>query len=171
MSDRSHVDTLQAVRDLSGSLVWAARGPARLDLLEAIENTVKWCAYQQRMVETFIELFRLLRTDLEKSPADMPLDPDDEAVESLVQAEESTRGWHAELCRRRQSAIVDPELGGDHESSVTIEYERLCSRLETLHALCRDSRWYIMNRDSRLDESSGKAYSNAEELIADLDAG
>ena len=170
MSDRFRIDTLQAVHNVSGSLVWTARGPARLDLLEAIENTVEWCASQQRMVETFIDLFRLLQADLEKSPADVPLDPDDDAAESLLQAEGSTREWHTELCRRRESAIFDPELGGIHESSVTVEYEKLCSGLETLHALCRDSRWYIMNHDARLDESSGMTYSSAETLIADLNA-
>ena len=54
MPDRLLTDTLQAVRDVSGNFAWTAREPARLDLLEAIESTVEWCASQQRAVETFI---------------------------------------------------------------------------------------------------------------------
>ena len=170
MSDRFRIDTLQALRNVSGSLAWAAHRPARLDLLEAIENTVDWCASQQRVVETFIDLFRLLQADLKKSPADLPFDPDDDAAGSLLQAEDNIREWHAELCLRRESAVFDPELRGDHESSVIVEYEKLCSGLETLHALCRDSRWYIMNHDARLDESSAEAFSSAEALIVELNA-
>ena len=37
--------------------------------------------------------------------------------------------------------------------------------------LCRDCRWLIMNHDARLDESNGETFSNAEELIAGLNAG
>ena len=42
MSDRLLTDTLQALRDVSGSLAWTAREPVRLDLLEAIESTVEF---------------------------------------------------------------------------------------------------------------------------------
>lgn len=170
MSDRFRIDTVQALRNVSGGLVWAAQRPARLDLLGAIENSVDWRASRQRVVEAFIDLFRLLQADLEKFPADLPLDTGDDAAESLLQAEDSIREWHAELCRCRESAVFDPGLSEDHEPSVIVEHEKLCSALETLHALCRDSRWYIMNHDARLDESSAKAFSSAEALIAELNA-
>ena len=170
MSERFGTDTMQAVRNVSGSLMWTARGPARLELLEAVENTVEWCASRQRTVETFIDLFRSLLKTLEESPPDVPIDPDDDAADSLQQAEDSVRDWHADLCRRRDSAIRDPELRGDHESSVIVEYGKLCSGLEALHVLCRDLRWYIMSHDASLDVSSGRTFTNAEMLIADLNA-
>ena len=170
MSNRLLTDTLQAVRDVSGSLAWTAREPARLDLLEAIESTVEWCASQQRAVETFIDLFRSLSANLEKLPPDVHLDPEDDAVGSLQRAEDGVREWYAELRQRRQSALGDPDLRGDHESSILAEYEKLCALLKELHTLCRDCRWLIMNHDARLDESNGETFSNAEELIAGLNA-
>ena len=170
MSVRLLTDTLQAVRDVSGNLAWTAREPARLDLLEAIESTVEWCASQQHSVETFIDLFRSLSATLEKLPRTFILTPDDDAVASLQRAEDSVRDWYAELRRRRQSALGDPDLRGDHESSIFAEYEKLCALLKELHTLCRDCRWLIMNHDARLDESNGETFSNAEELIAGLNA-
>ena len=135
MSVRLLTDTLQAVRDVSGNLAWTAREPARLDLLEAIESTVEWCASQQHAVETFIDLFRTLSATLEKLPPDVHLDPDDDAVASLQRAEDSARDWYAELRQRRKSALGDPDLRGDHKSSILAEYEKLCALLKKLHPI------------------------------------
>ena len=170
MPERLLTDTLQAVRDVSGSRAWTAREPARLDLLEAIESTEEWCASQQHAVETFIDLFRSLSADLERFPPNVHLDPDDDAVASLQRAEDNVRDWYAELRRRRKSALGDPDLRGDHESSIRAEHEKLCALLKELHTLCRDCRWLIMNHNARLDESNGETFSNAEELIAGLNA-
>ena len=170
MPDRLLTDTLQALRDVNGSLAWATREFARLDLLESTESTVEWCASQQRAVETFIGLFRSLSASLEKLPPDVHLDPDDNAVGSLQRAEDGVRDLYAELRQRRQSVLGDPDLRGDHESSILAEYEKLCALLKELHTLCRDCRWLIMNHDARLDESNGETFSNPEELIAGLNA-
>lgn len=148
-------------------MVREASESTRIDLIEAVENTVTHLAKLQTHYHRLSSFVDLAIDSVRK--AEIALDPEDIASDHLTTAIDSLDGLLRDMNARRRNALGDPQLRNDHEDSVVTEYDRsidaACNLLERLTEL----RLVILEQDAEHAEY-GESFENADGLIASLDA-
>ncbi len=139
---------------------------ASLRLLDAIEQTVDSLASEQAILESHINMTRSLMIGTGCVTED-PIDPDDKITDKIEQTERLLLERLAILKARRASALSDPELIGDHEDAVVMEFERTYNMLAELIEAFSILRNQIKEHDASLDERS-TSFDNVTDLVAYL---
>lgn len=138
-----------------------------LDILRAVDLTVDSLSKEQRLIsdlvglcESFVE--RIAGLEATK------VGNEDKLVSQLEKAEEIAKDVLSGHGGRRQSAIRDPRLQGDHEETVVTEYERLMEHYEALIGCMSELRWAVLEHNADLETPEGEPFDSAEDMIADL---
>lgn len=146
-------------------------GVANLYLLRAVQETVDSLRLLQSNFEMFtgiavkqIAIVSKART----AGARGPIDHEGKVTAALEENENILKNLYQQMQRQRQAAFDDPELTGEHEETIVLEYDRSMERAETLHQVTRDLRWEIMEHDSDLEKPSGKIYQSSKDLISSI---
>lgn len=143
----------------------SAEGVPSLYILRAVEETVEDLCALQRDVETMTNKAREGQRAIADNHGDKLIDESGDMVDALESIESDLRTLYEILEQKRQSAINDNQLTGDHEDSVVTEYERAMELVSDWYAANRDFRWAVMEHDADFDEPAGQSYGTAEELI------
>jgi len=131
-------------------------------VLKAIEETVDALAKLQNEYEEITVLINAL----DVSGKEM-LDPDGEAADTFESSENILKEFLGLIERCHKSALNDPELRGDHEENIAMEFERTIHCVQILIGVIQDKRWEIMEHDADHDELIGP-FKSTKDLIADL---
>ncbi len=133
-----------------------------LRILNAVEKVIdKLCRFQRDYEELAYLIYGL------EISGDVALDPEGESVASFERAETRLKQFVLYLEKLEQSAQVDPELNGDHEESVVMEFKKTINCAKYLISVLQDKRWQVMDHDADSEEVIGP-FESAEDLIADL---
>jgi hypothetical protein len=136
-----------------------------VDILPAVKATVdaldKFNAAITHITVITVSATNLLRVcDIER-----PVDPRNEMVEGLEQAEGSLRAGVEILRKKRGAAEADHKLLGDDERQVLSAYERAIVTLSGLHDAVVEFRWVIMEHDADLESPVGPATDSPREIL------
>lgn len=163
---RCDTESIGAVRTFCDSV--SSASATNLKLLSDIEKTVEWLAALQKQAESAAVYAEKFRKAIASCAPVKVIDPDNSIHDTIVQAEARLSEVVAILSMKRQSALDDPALRGEHEETVVSEYDQTIKAFKMLHDGMVELRWAIMEHDADLDVTVGKAYSSAEELVKDL---
>lgn len=96
------------------------------------------------------------------------LDPKGEAAASFEKAEEKLKKFISYLEDCHESAHADPDLKGDHQDCIVMEFEKVISATHYLTAVMQDKRWEILEHDAEYDDVI--KYDSIEEFLVELDS-
>ena len=99
---------------------------------------------------------------------DGKVDAEDSLCATLEEGEAEAKNVRSALEHRRQFAVEDPRLRGDHEKTVVGEYDLLIASFAELIGVMVDLRWAVLEHDADIEAPTGQPFDSAEELIADL---
>jgi hypothetical protein len=135
------------------------------DILPAVESTVDALAKLHSTL-THITYITISTTNLLKDcELEKALDPDNEMMQGLEDAEHGLRDAVDILRRKRAAAEADVALLGENERRVVSAYERAVVALEGLHDAVVEFRWAIMDHDANLEHPTGESASTAANII------
>ena len=139
-----------------------------LALLKKIEVTIATLCYDQSVFGNIAKFARNGEQALLQAPRKAPIDLDGVVEESLLRAQESMFKLHKTLVKRRESAQNDYRL--TEEDGVAEEFTRTINVVKETHDAINDLRCAINEHDADLEESSGLAISDPNELRKYLSA-
>ncbi len=163
---RCDTESIGAVRTFCDSV--SSASATNLKLLNAIEKTVDWLTALQKQADGEVVVANKFREMIASCAPVKVIDPDNSIHDIVVQAEARLSQVVSILSAKRQSALDDPELRGEHEETVVSEYGQTVDAIKILHDGMVELRWAIIEHDADLDATIGKAYSSAEELVKDI---
>lgn len=143
----------------------------RLEVLNAVEQTMDILASERLHVSTLADHGEMLIERIETSPFKEPIDPEDEMIEKLRSTETGIRDDVLRLLNeRRESVVRDPRLEDELEDGIVAAYDDLIAAWTRVHNSFVNLRWAVMEHDADLDESTGNTYESPEDLINALSA-
>lgn len=146
----------------------SASAAQNLDLLRKIEQTVDWLVLLQDTAAAHEKFANSVAERVKACDLEVPLDPGDELTSCFEKAESTIEKLHAVLVDKRESAIADPDLRGDHEAAVVEEFTRSIAAVADLHSAVTDLRWSLLEHDADVDKERSEAFESVADLMASL---
>ncbi|NMG45208.1 hypothetical protein GPA22_15935 [Aromatoleum toluvorans] len=142
---------------------------ANLTLLRAIDDTVDWLADLSNESATAAAKAGRFAELICKAEPEEEIDPDDITADTILKAENAIERLIEQFRARRQSAVEDRELTGDHEACILDAYELAIESFQQLHSAMTSLRWAIMEHDADLAPVSGP-FDSVEQMLSILKA-
>jgi len=160
-----HMTNLGTIRHYCDSMSNSSK--ADLGLLKAIDRTVDWLAGVQEKAAGELKILENIIEELIACDPETPIDSDDTICDSIENWGNALKESISILESKRFSAYNDPKLNGEHEESVTSEYELTIGTYQKLHDATVKLRWTIMEHDAEISPVIA-TFDNAKDLIAEL---
>jgi len=140
-----------------------------IELLNNIERTVDSLSMAQRTFESLGREIYTLAGNVQAISSGSTFDPNGEVVDCFEKAETETAQYVEVLEARKDSTKEDPQLRGDHEDNIVMEFERTIDRVLNCHNALIELRWALLEHDADLDEPSAEGpFDDADVLIQSL---
>lgn len=141
--------------------VMAARN---LQFLAVIENTLDGLESDTGHIRVIAEAVEKTLKSLQAENSPKPVDPEGRLSALLEKASESARRMYATASEAHESACSDRML--KPEDGVVEAFNEHLEALTDLHACGEELRDWIETHDALLEPSTGKTYTNVDDLFA-----
>lgn len=139
-----------------------------LQLLQAIESTLSRLDSDTGLLLAIGRAFEEITNSLTERAQDQPVDPEGAACVALMQASDACSRMYSNAARQHQAACRDRSL---REGDGVVEaFEEYLAALRSVHDLVEDVRNWVETHDALLEPATGVVYTNADDLIAALNA-
>ncbi|HEY9210366.1 MAG TPA: hypothetical protein VIO56_03055 [Methylotenera sp.] len=163
-----------ALRDtgdyIAGIATSSAQTSVNITLLDVIDNTVNSLSGLTNILTTFNTLIHDALKGIEEKVIieSQYVDPDDNAINSIVLASLQLKTVLNDLVHRRASIDADERLNHDHCESLHQEFDLAISAINTLIDSLADIRFLIIKHDLAAEPRDCAEYESVNTLIADL---
>jgi len=141
-----------------------ATAARNLQLLRAIETTVISVESATRLTDVVAREASDMLARLQKANVSFALDPSGVACKDFGEASDIVSGLYADARAKHQYARKDFRLTGD--DGVADAYNAYMAALKDAHDAIEELREWVETHDAILEPSSGKVYSNVDDLFA-----
>lgn len=139
-----------------------------LELLRAIEDTIRELVYDRRFYKGFAEDAAKFTKDIQKKKPEKPLDSEGKLGDILTRGQEAAHRLYDSLIKRRESARNDPEV--HDEDGLVDEFTTTIHVLADLHNKLNELRWSVGEHDAELEGIRGMTLKTPAEIESALKA-
>lgn len=158
--------------DAGHRIVGVARSAeaASLGLIESVDGTVdsmvglgSVMSGLARMLMGFVE-----QTETDEVAEGQYIDPDDEAINLLAQAEANLKDLLTVLTIKRGAINKDARLADHHCEALHDAYEQACTAVAELIEACQSARATVITHDMKAEPRNAESFATVDALISNL---
>lgn len=163
-----HTTRREALNNMLHDLPSLVEGQVSLALLRLVERTVDTLSSEQKILDGLIEIGHQMIATLNDPENGLgEQDPDGNIDANFMRAQSKLHEIRNNYRQRKQHAINDPGLFGDHEECILLEYDRTIERIEHLYSVLEDVRVALREHDADLSDR-GPVFDSVADLISHL---
>lgn len=138
-----------------------------LSILRAIDDTVDWLSSIQKEAVSGLAMGGEILKVLLRCKRERTIDTTGDLRDLYAMVEGRLKEVVKALEHKRAAAESDHRLG-EHREDLIAEFDTAIDAISQLHDILVELRWAIAEHDADLEEPTGKAFSNAEDMFTSL---